>query len=85
MNSAVRPYGVVPSELNGDHVRDMQVGGENELADMWPLPAAYNQNAGNALKNARAVDPNVSPPQQIPMKVLKDLTSANPGTAYFFG
>ena len=84
MNSAVRPYGVVPSELNGDHVRDMQVGGENELANMWPLPAAYNQNAGNALKNARAVDPNVSPPQQIPMKVLKDLTSANPGTAYFF-
>jgi hypothetical protein len=84
INSVVRPYGIVPTELNGDHVRDMQVGGENELGNMWPLPAAYNQLAGNRLKNARAVDTNVSPPQQIPLTVLKDLAEANPDTAVFF-
>lgn len=84
MNSVVRPYGIVPTELNGDHVRDMQVGGENELGNMWPLPAVYNQAAGNRLKNARAVDTNVSPAQQIPLGVLKDLAAANPETAVFF-
>ncbi len=48
------------------------------------LGDAYNQAAGNDLKNAQAVDTNVNPQQRIPMSVLKDLVRASPGTAVYF-
>ncbi|SHN13479.1 protein of unknown function [Cryptosporangium aurantiacum] len=50
------PYGFNSTRdgLQGDHVQDIQMGGEDELANLWILDTATNTRAGTALANAPA-------------------------------
>ena len=54
INSTLRPFGYVAgSEKNdGDHIVEMQIGGPNELRNLWPLERGENRSSGSLLKNA---------------------------------
>jgi len=44
---------VAGSEKNdGDHIVEMQIGGPNELRNLWPLERGENRSSGSLLKNA---------------------------------
>jgi hypothetical protein len=47
-------YGMRPSE-NGwdvDHVIELQIGGKDEFANLWPLPKGENRSSGSIIKHA---------------------------------
>jgi hypothetical protein len=69
LNSELHPYGFRPGEegVDGDHVVEMQVGGQDRLQNLWPLDASTNRAAGGQL--ARSIFPIKD--ANIPMSVLK--------------
>ncbi len=69
--------------LNGDHVREIQLGGDDEVSNLWPLPAAFNQAAGSRLNQATVIDTTTTPPQTFKITVLKNLIKTHPAN-YFF-
>ncbi|HEY0639566.1 MAG TPA: hypothetical protein VGD67_18105 [Pseudonocardiaceae bacterium] len=83
INRLLGPYGVQPTVLNGDHVREIQLGGDDEVNNLWPLPAAFNQAAGSRLNHATVVDTTTTPPQTFKITVLKNLIKTYPAN-YFF-
>ena len=48
INDALAGYGFNPTEehMDGDHVVEMQLGGPNELKNLWPLNAGVNRGSG---------------------------------------
>jgi hypothetical protein len=56
MNSLVRQYGIKPAEQQGDHVYEIQVGGQDILVNMWPLDAHINTRGGSRLNTARVTE-----------------------------
>ena len=54
INKTLRPFGYVAgAEKNdGDHIVEMQIGGPNELRNLWPLDRGENRSSGSLLKNA---------------------------------
>jgi hypothetical protein len=69
LNAELHPYGFRPGEegVDGDHVVEMQVGGQDRLQNLWPLDASTNRAAGGNL--ARSIFPIKD--ANIPMSVLK--------------
>jgi Domain of unknown function (DUF4157) len=62
----VERYGLKPSE-NGwdvDHVIELQIGGVDEFANLWPLPAGENRSSGSLIKEA-----TTNPAGQAPLAV----------------
>ena len=51
INSLLERYGWNASDENmdGDHVQEIQFGGEDKLANLWPLNASMNRGAGSIL------------------------------------
>jgi len=51
INDLLAPYGWSATEENmdGDHVQEIQLGGEDELSNLWPLNANMNRGAGSTL------------------------------------
>lgn len=59
INDALAPYGYrARAEGNdGDHVVEMQIGGENELYNLWPLPKGENRSSGSLLAKLQVEGP----------------------------
>jgi hypothetical protein len=53
INRTLRPFGFVASaeRLDGDHIVEMQLGGPNELRNLWPLALGENRSSGSLLKH----------------------------------
>ncbi|WP_091743274.1 DUF4157 domain-containing protein [Phenylobacterium immobile] len=56
INAALAPFGYRSringgEGLDGDHVVEMQIGGVNELKNLWPLGYSENRSSGSLLKN----------------------------------
>ena len=54
LNDVLKKYGFSPQTegLDADHVREIQMGGENVLGNLWPLDKGINRGAGSTLKSA---------------------------------
>jgi hypothetical protein len=55
INAALAPYGYSPKGeyQDGDHVIEMQLGGEDVLENLWPLDASENRGAGSVVRGAQ--------------------------------
>lgn len=55
INRVLEPYGWSATDegMDGDHVLERQLGGEDELFNLWPLDASENRGAGSALSQMR--------------------------------
>jgi phage-related protein len=58
VNNVFKPYGFVPSSkggegLDGDHVMERQIGGPDELRNLWPLDRSENRSSGSIVKSIR--------------------------------
>lgn len=55
INRVFAPFGFKPisEELDGDHVLERQLGGPDELFNLWPLKASENRSSGATLKDMR--------------------------------
>lgn len=56
INAALAPFGYRSringgEGLDGDHIVEMQIGGVNELKNLWPLHYSENRSSGSLLKN----------------------------------
>jgi hypothetical protein len=53
-------YGFVPSksDLDVDHVVELQIGGQDEFPNLWPLPAGENRSSGAKIKAAKVTTPD---------------------------
>ncbi len=74
LNNLLRKYGYRGGEekLDADHVVEIQVGGEDELGNLWPLDSATNRASGKILSRKR-FDING---KKVPMSVLKTRAAA---------
>jgi len=55
----ISKYGFIASDegMDGDHVREIQFGGEDDLVNLWPLDSTINQTAGSTLAGASVTYP----------------------------
>jgi hypothetical protein len=58
INDCFKPFGFVPSSkggegLDGDHVLERQLGGPDELRNLWPLDKSENRSSGSTVKNLK--------------------------------
>lgn len=60
INRTLAPYGYRASAegMDGDHVVEMQIGGQNVLENLWPLAASENRSSGAALSSRRVRKPD---------------------------
>jgi|CXWL01.1.fsa_nt_gi hypothetical protein len=54
INRVLKKYGFSPKNegMDGDHVREIQLGGIDDLANLWPLDSSINSSAGPTLAGA---------------------------------
>ena len=55
-------YGFTPSD-NGfdiDHVLELQIGGEDKMGNLWPLPSGENRSSGSLIKHAEIKNAQVT-------------------------
>jgi hypothetical protein len=66
--SLVGKLGFVASESGWDidHVVELQIGGQDEFVNMWPLPKGENRSSGSTIKNATVEIPATK--EQKPVK-----------------
>ncbi len=57
INKLFEPYGFSASKegLDGDHVMERQIGGPDEVANLWPLPRGENRSSGALVKTLSVV------------------------------
>jgi hypothetical protein len=58
INDRFKPYGFVPSSkggegLDGDHVLERQIGGPDELDNLWPLHRSENRSSGATVNSIK--------------------------------
>lgn len=55
INNVFRPYGFRPGKegMDGDHVMERQLGGPDDLSNLWPLPAGENRGSGATVKSMK--------------------------------
>lgn len=72
INKALKPYGFAPilEKLDGDHAVEAQLGGEDEIGNLWPLEQAPNRAGGVWLNTSEVYDGNGN---TMPYPVLMDL------------
>jgi hypothetical protein len=60
INEALAPYGFSPKGegLDGDHVTEIQLGGEDVIPNLWPLDKSENRAAGSILRSATFTKPD---------------------------
>lgn len=74
LKDALEPYGFKPSVegMDADHVVEIQTGGIDDLANLWPLDSSENQHSGRTLKNLKVKMPDG---KEKTMREMKDDTS----------
>jgi hypothetical protein len=57
INTLLGKYGWSADDegLDGDHVKEIQLGGKDELANLWPLDASTNRGAGSKLSRSQVL------------------------------
>jgi hypothetical protein len=80
----LRPYGfrALSERLDGDHVWEIQVGGQDQLPNLWPLNQSENRSGGARLATASVKYPNSLVYTSIPE--LKEQLRLNPALQYYF-
>lgn len=75
INSALKPYGFSPEgeKLDGDHVHEIQLGGKDEITNLWPLDRSENRSSGSLLKDMTVDMPDGK------KATLKDAEKKRPG------
>lgn len=70
INRLLKRYGFYPSleGKDGDHVWEMQIGGQDTLPNLWPLDSGENQRAGGKLYNSYVTYPDTG--RQVPFREL---------------
>ena len=70
--NALKPYGFSADNerMDGDHLLEMQLGGPNELENLWPLDAGENRSSGSTLSRMKIKLPDGK--SEIKMTDLKD-------------
>ena len=58
INDQFKPYGFVPSSrggegMDGDHVLERQIGGPDNLDNLWPLDRSENRSSGSTVKSIK--------------------------------
>ena len=83
LNNLLARYGWSASseDMDGDHVKEIQFGGRDVLANLWPLRSSVNRGAGSALSRA----PVHLGTEPVTVDILKRvrLTSADQGEGKF--
>jgi len=51
--------------LDGDHVKEIQFGGQDVIGNLWPLDAGINRGAGSTLAQKSVSHPKASSPRKI--------------------
>jgi hypothetical protein len=53
INRLFQPFGFRASAegMDGDHVMERQIGGPDEVANLWPLPLGENRSSGATIKS----------------------------------
>jgi hypothetical protein len=76
INKRFAPYGfrALSEGLDGDHVVERQLGGEDEIENLWPLDSGENRSAGSTLKSKSWKDPSGA---QVAMGDLKKKASSS--------
>jgi hypothetical protein len=64
--------------LDGDHVKEIQFGGQDVVGNLWPLNASINRGAGSKLAQASVTHPKAS----LPFKI-RDLKADTTHKYYF--
>jgi len=56
INDTLKPFGfrAGAEKYDGDHIIEMQIGGPNELRNLWPLERGENRSSGSLLRDAIA-------------------------------
>ena len=69
LNNILKIYGFSPSgeDKDADHVKEIQVGGEDKIDNLWPLKSSINRGAGGKISR-QIFDING---KKVPMSVLK--------------
>ncbi|MFZ4573652.1 MAG: eCIS core domain-containing protein [Phycisphaerales bacterium] len=69
INKALAAFGYSPSEdavkLDGDHVVELQIGGKDELENLWPLNSKENQTSGGKLRGTKVHPPGSPGPMTL--------------------
>ena len=67
MSASPFGYRAQAEGLDGDHIIEMQIGGPNELKNLWPLQASENRSSGTLLRNEiEEVKTKVKPGKKAP-------------------
>ncbi|HYF32563.1 MAG TPA: DUF4157 domain-containing protein [Chitinophagaceae bacterium] len=82
INDLVREYGIDPTQQNGDHVYEIQLGGIDSLVNLWPLDASVNSSGGSRLARAQVTEASTG--HVFTIDFLKRVIAHYPGTNYFF-
>ena len=79
LRDALESYGFIPSKegMDMDHVIEIQMGGINDLKNMWPLESAENQHSGRTLSTLPVKMPDGK------TKSMRDLKEDNTRKYYF--
>jgi hypothetical protein len=82
INSVLKKYGYVPDDegMDGDHVHEIQLGGQDVLSNLWPLNASMNRSSGSKIDKA-VVTLNKS--KQIYVDQLRELVQKTNRAFYF--
>lgn len=81
INARFKPYGyrAQAEKMDGDHIVERQVGGEDEIANLWPLDSSENSSGGATLRGKKFQDPGDG---EVTMESLKD--KAKKGNTVWF-
>jgi hypothetical protein len=60
INEMLKPFGFSASDegMDGDHVLEMQLGGPNDVRNLWPLKGAENRSSGSTLSRMEVPKPD---------------------------
>jgi hypothetical protein len=77
LNKILDKYGFKPSidKMDGDHVTEIQMGGQDVIENLWPLNLSINRSAGSKLAKTSVEGPISK--KQVKIPKLKEDTSRN--------
>jgi len=77
INDILKQYGFRPKPeyMDGDHVTEIQMGGQDVIENLWPLDASINRSAGATLASTSVEGPISK--KQVKISDMKENTSRN--------
>ncbi|NJK44758.1 MAG: hypothetical protein HC933_11145, partial [Pleurocapsa sp. SU_196_0] len=82
INSLLKKYGYVPDDegMDGDHVHEIQLGGQDVLSNLWPLNASMNRSSGSKIDKAAI---RLASGKQVYVYQLRELVQKTNRAFYF--